>query len=171
MRLPLEQVRARAADLRCVFLDIDGVMTDGRLYLAPDGSELKAVSVRDGLGIKLLMQAGVEVAVISGRPSPAMDQRLKSLGLRHVHLGAEDKLPAYEAVQRALGIRDVHCAHMGDDLPDLALFERVALRLTVADAHDRVRDAAHWVSRFRGGEGAIREAADLILAAREVSHS
>lgn len=165
-KLTLAAVKKRAKKIRCVFLDIDGVMTDCKLYLAADGSELKAVNVKDGLGMKLLMQAGVEVAVISGRPSAAMQKRLESLGLRHIYLATEDKLPAYEAVQKKLGIKDEHCAHVGDDTPDLPLFARVGLAVAVADAHPKALAKAHWKARNIGGNGAIREVADLILAAQ-----
>lgn len=166
MKLTLSAVKKRAKKIRCVFLDIDGVMTDCKLYLAADGSELKAVNVKDGLGMKLLMKAGVEVAVISGRPSAAMQKRLESLGLRHIYLNTEDKLPAYEAVQKKLGISDAECAHVGDDTPDLPLFKRVALAVVVADAHPKAMAAAHWKTRNIGGNGAIREVADLILEAQ-----
>lgn len=165
-KLTLAAVKKRAKKIRCVFLDIDGVMTDCKLYLAADGSELKAVNVKDGLGMKLLMQAGIEVAVISGRPSAAMQKRLESLGLRHIYLATEDKLPAYEAVQKKLGISDAECAHVGDDTPDLPLFARVGLAVAVADAHPKALAKAHWKTRNIGGNGAIREVADLILAAQ-----
>ncbi|MBI2382793.1 MAG: HAD hydrolase family protein [Gammaproteobacteria bacterium] len=165
-RLSPAALRARARRIRCVFLDIDGVMTDCKLYLGPDGQELKAVNVKDGLGMKLLLKAGVEIAVISGRPSEAMARRLDYLGVRHVHLNTEDKLPAYEAILANLGIADAQCAVMGDDVPDLALMRRAGLALTVADAHAQVLKRAHWVSRHRGGDGAVREACDLILAAQ-----
>ena len=166
MKLGPAAVKARAKKIRCVFLDIDGVMTDCKLYLGPDGMELKAVDVKDGLGIKLLMKHGIEVAVISGRPSPAMQKRLESLGLRHIYLNTEEKIPAYEAVKKALKLSDAQCAHMGDDVPDLPLFERAGLALAVADAHPRALKAAHWISRRVGGNGAIREASDMILAAQ-----
>jgi 3-deoxy-D-manno-octulosonate 8-phosphate phosphatase (KDO 8-P phosphatase) len=159
-------ILARAAKIRCLFLDIDGVMTDCKLYLAEDGSETKAVNVRDGYGIKQLLRHGVEVAVISGRPSTAMAKRLASLGVPHVYLDTEHKLPAYEEVKARLGIGDEACAHVGDDMPDMPLFERVGLAVAVADAHWRARQAAHLVSVQRGGDGAIREAADLILQAQ-----
>ena len=159
-------VRKRAARIRCAIFDVDGILTDGKLYLGPDGTEWKAVSVRDGLGLKLLMKAGIEVAVISGRPSPAMRQRLNSLGVQRVYLDTEDKLPAYEKVLRDLGLEDEALAVMGDDVPDLVLMERAGLALTAADAHPDVLEAAHWVSRYTGGVGAVREACDLILAAR-----
>jgi 3-deoxy-D-manno-octulosonate 8-phosphate phosphatase (KDO 8-P phosphatase) len=165
--LEAEEVRRRAAGIRCLFLDIDGVMTDCKLYLTPDGQELKAVNVRDGWGMKALMKQGIEVAVISGRPSEAMQKRLEWLGLRHIVLDTEVKLPAYERIRDALGLSDAQCAMMGDDVPDLPLLTRVGLALVPADAHPKAMAAAHVVSRCRGGDGAIREAADLILAARE----
>jgi 3-deoxy-D-manno-octulosonate 8-phosphate phosphatase (KDO 8-P phosphatase) len=164
-RLSSAQVKSRARKIRCLFLDIDGVMTDGKLYLTPDGDEIKAVNVRDGYGIKALLRAGVEVAVISGRPSAAMQKRLAFLGLTHVYLNTEDKLPAYEAIREKLGLADTQCAHLGDDRPDLPLFQRVGLAMTPADAHPGALRAAHWHSAHCGGDGAIREAADLILAA------
>lgn len=166
MKLSLAAVKKRARKIRCVFLDIDGVMTDCKLYLAADGTELKAVNVKDGLGMKMLMKAGIEVAVISGRPSAAMQKRCESLGIKHIYLNTEDKLPAYEAIQKNLKITDEQCAHMGDDTPDLPLFKRVGLALAVADAHPKALAAAHWKSKNVGGNGAIREAADLILAAQ-----
>ncbi|MGB0955008.1 MAG: KdsC family phosphatase [Panacagrimonas sp.] len=165
-KLDASQLRQRAANIRCLFVDIDGVMTDCKLYIAADGSELKAVNVRDGLGMKMLRQSGVEVAVISGRPSAAMQKRLESLGIVHIFLDQQDKIPAYEAVQSALNIADAQCAHIGDDVLDFPLFDRVGLSMTVADAHPSALQRAQWVSRYRGGDGAIREAVDLIMAAR-----
>ncbi|MCI0749034.1 MAG: HAD-IIIA family hydrolase [Nevskiales bacterium] len=165
-RLTAAGLRKRAAQIRCVVFDIDGVLTDGKLYLGPDGQEWKTVSVRDGLGLKRLLQAGIEVAVISGRPSPALQNRLNSLGVKHVCLNTEDKRPAYERLLRTLGLSDAQCAVMGDDTPDLSMMQRAGLVLTVADAHPDVLRVAHWVSRHPGGNGAVREASDLLLAAR-----
>jgi 3-deoxy-D-manno-octulosonate 8-phosphate phosphatase (KDO 8-P phosphatase) len=159
-------IAERAARVRCLFLDIDGVLTDCRLWLAPDGTELKTVHVRDGLGIKLLLEAGIEVAIISGRPSDAMHHRFSKLGVRHIVLDTPDKLPAYERIRDALGLDDTACAAMGDDTPDLPLMQRTGLALTVADAHPRARAAAHWASQHAGGFGAVREAADLLLGAQ-----
>ncbi len=164
--LDAAEINRRAAGVRCLFLDIDGVMTDGKLYLTPDGEELKAVNVRDGWGMKALLRHGVEVAVISGRPSPAMQKRLQWLGLRHIALDTEDKLPAYHRMRDALGLQDLQCAMIGDDVPDLPLLQRVGLAMTPADAHPRALAVAHRVSQCRGGDGAIRDAADLILAAQ-----
>jgi 3-deoxy-D-manno-octulosonate 8-phosphate phosphatase (KDO 8-P phosphatase) len=156
----------RARDVRCLFLDIDGVLTDGKLYIGPNGEETKTSYVRDGLGIKMMLKAGVHVAVISGRPSEAMRARLSGLGVRHIALDTEDKTPAYLRIRDALGLTDAQCAHMGDDVPDLPLMQRVSLALSVADAHPKALAAAHWVSRYTGGHGAVREAVDLILDAQ-----
>lgn len=166
LRLDASEVQRRAAAIRCLFLDIDGVMTDCKLYLTPDGEELKAVNVRDGWGMKALLRHGIEVAVISGRPSAAMQKRLEWLGLRHVVLNTEVKLPAYERIRDSLGLSDAQCAMMGDDVPDLPLLTRVGLALAPQDAHRRALDAAHVVSRCRGGDGAIRDAADLLMTAQ-----
>jgi 3-deoxy-D-manno-octulosonate 8-phosphate phosphatase (KDO 8-P phosphatase) len=158
--------KQRAKRIRCLFLDIDGVLTDGKLYLGPEGMEFKTSSVRDGHGIKLMLRAGLEVAVISGRPSEAMRQRLEYLGVKHVVLDNEEKLPVYERIRGSLGLEDAECAVMGDDVPDVPVMQRAGLAMTVADAHPSARRVAHWVSRHPGGQGAVREACDLILAAR-----
>lgn len=155
----------RARDIRCLFLDIDGVLTDGKLYIGPNGEETKTNYVRDGLGIKMMLKAGLHVAVISGRPSEAMRTRLSWLGVQYIALDTEDKTPAYVRIRDALGLKDAQCAHMGDDVPDLPLMQRVALALSVADAHPKALAVAHWVSRYNGGHGAVREAVDLILDA------
>ena len=167
-KLSASEIQKRASQIKCLFLDIDGVMTDCKLYLTEDGSELKAVNVKDGLGMKLLMNAGVDVAVISGRPSQAMQKRLEWLGLRHIYLDTSDKVPAYLEVCKKLGLSDEQCAMMGDDIPDASLLERVGLAMTVADGHEDILPLVHWQSRFDGGNGAIREAADLILRAKRV---
>lgn len=159
-------IRKRARRVRCLFLDIDGVLTDGRLYIGADGAEFKTNYVRDGYGIKRLLAHGVDVAVISGRPSEAMRQRLSFLGVKHVVLDREDKLPAYEQIRDRLGLADADCAVMGDDAPDLPVMARAGLALAPADAHACALRAAHWVSRHPGGLGAVRDAADMILTAQ-----
>jgi 3-deoxy-D-manno-octulosonate 8-phosphate phosphatase (KDO 8-P phosphatase) len=164
--LPSEQIRARARDVRCLFLDIDGVLTDGHLYIGPHGEETKTNFVRDGYGIKLALRQGLEMAVISGRPSEAMRKRLEWLGIRHIALDTEDKEPAYLRMRDALGLTDAQCAHIGDDVPDVPLLRRVGLAMTVADAHRSALAVAHWVSASAGGRGAVREAIDLILDAQ-----
>src|SRR5262249_35990671 len=137
-----------------------------KLYLAPDGTELKAVNVKDGLGLKLLLKAGIEVAIISGRPSEAMRKRFEGLGVKHVWLDVEDKMPAYEKLLTTLGLTDAQVAMMGDDTPDVPLMKRAGLALTVADAHPKALAIAQWASRLGGGNGAVREACDFILRAQ-----
>jgi 3-deoxy-D-manno-octulosonate 8-phosphate phosphatase (KDO 8-P phosphatase) len=160
-------IRERASKIRLVIFDIDGVLTDGKLYLAPDGTELKTSSVRDGLGLRLLIDAGIHVAVISGRPSPAYEQRLRKLGVEHIVLSTRVKLPAYEHLVDALGLDDQQVACMGDDAPDVPIMQRAGLALTVANAHHSAQAAADWISQFDGGHGAVREACDLILDAHQ----
>ncbi len=164
--LDTEEVLRRARNIRCLFLDIDGVLTDGKLYIGPNGEETKTNFVRDGYGIKLALRQGLQLAVISGRPSEAMRNRLSWLGIQHIALDTEDKEPAYLRMCREMGLSDAQCAHMGDDVPDVPLLRRAGLALTVADAHDSAMNAAHWVSRYNGGHGAVREAVDLLLGAQ-----
>lgn len=164
-----DELNIRFRNIRCVVLDIDGVMTNGMLYLGPEGAEYKSVSVRDGLGIKRLLRGGIQVAVISGRPAPAIESRLRNLGVQHLWLDAEDKMPPFNALIGRLKLDTGQIAVMGDDTPDLPLMAQAGLALTVADAHPQVLDAAHWRSRFAGGCGAIREASDLIIALQGLS--
>jgi 3-deoxy-D-manno-octulosonate 8-phosphate phosphatase (KDO 8-P phosphatase) len=164
--LDRDQVIARAREVRCLFLDIDGVLTDGHLYIGPNGEEVKTNFVRDGYGIKLALRQGLDIAVISGRPSEAMRRRLEWLGIRHIALDTEDKEPTYLRMRDALGLTDAQCAHLGDDVPDLPLLRRVGLAMSVVDAHDSALAAAHWISRSPGGRGAVREAIDLILGSQ-----
>ena len=164
-RLDAAELQRRAAAVRCLFLDIDGVLTDGLLYIGPNFEETKTNFVRDGYGIKQWLKAGGQVAVISGRPSEAMRTRLQFLGVQHIVLDREDKLPAYRDIRDRLGLTDAQCAHVGDDLPDVPLFAHVGLACAPADAHDSALAAAHFVSRHPGGRGAVREVIDTLLAA------
>jgi len=148
-------------------LDVDGVLTDGTLYYSANGEELKAFNIYDGLGIKMLQAGGVEPAIITGRRSRALELRAENLGIRHVYQGAERKLAAFDDLLRKLTLEPGQVACMGDDLPDLALLERCALAVTVPDAPDVVRSRAHYVTRRRGGGGAVREACELILEAQD----
>ena len=151
--------------IRLLVLDVDGVLTDGRLYFGPRGEALKVFHVRDGFGIVQLRRAGVAVAVISGRRSPMVTLRCRELGIRHVHQGVTDKLAAFARLCARLNISPAACACVGDDLPDLPLMRAVARSFAVADAHPRVRRAATQVTRLPGGGGAVREICDLLLAA------
>lgn len=161
-----ESIQTRAANIRLAIFDVDGVMTDGKLYLGPNGLELKTTSVRDGLGLKLLQRSGVEIAVISGRPSQALTVRLNNLGITRLHMHVKDKVPFYEQLLADLGVAEDEVAYMGDDAPDVPVMQRVGLAMTVADAHKSAAGAAHWTSQFCGGNGAVREACDLIVEAR-----
>jgi 3-deoxy-D-manno-octulosonate 8-phosphate phosphatase (KDO 8-P phosphatase) len=155
-----------AAAIRLLVLDVDGVLTDGRLHYDADGRECKSFHVRDGFGLQQVMEAGIEIAVISGRRSRAAATRMAELGIRHVLLGRNDKLAAFEDLAAQLQIPSEHVACMGDDVPDLPTMQRVALPVAVADAHPRVLAAARWRTRLPGGAGAVRELCDLLLAAR-----
>jgi 3-deoxy-D-manno-octulosonate 8-phosphate phosphatase (KDO 8-P phosphatase) len=154
------------AKIRLLVLDVDGVLTDGRLYFGPRGEALKVFHVRDGHGIKLLMAAGVQVAAFSGRRSAATAARLRELGVPTVVQGCGDKVLALRSLTKRLRLNPLDCACIVDDTPDLALMSAVGFAAAVADAHPLVRAAAHWVAREGGGLGAVRELCDSILRAR-----
>lgn len=159
----------RLAELRLVAFDVDGVFTDGRFYLSDDGIESKAFNTQDGFGIRQLLDAGIEIAVISGRPSGAVEKRMAELGVRHVYVGARDKIAAFESLIADLGIVESQCAFVGDDFPDLALLERVGYSITVANAVSHVREFCDYTTVASGGHGAVREVCELVLAARPES--
>jgi 3-deoxy-D-manno-octulosonate 8-phosphate phosphatase (KDO 8-P phosphatase) len=152
--------------IQLLILDVDGVLTDGRLYFGSRGEALKVFHVRDGHGIKLLMAAGVQVAALSGRRSAATAARMRELGVRTVIQGSKDKIAALHRVTARIGVEPLNCACIVDDTPDLPLMSAVGLACAVADAHPIVRSAAHWVSRSPGGLGAVRELCDALLRAR-----
>jgi 3-deoxy-D-manno-octulosonate 8-phosphate phosphatase (KDO 8-P phosphatase) len=154
------------AGVRLVALDVDGVLTDGRFYLSDEGIETKAFSTRDGHGIRRLLAAGVEVAVISGRASPAVERRMQELGVRHVFLGCADKVAAFDELTALLGIEARECVFIGDDLPDLPLLRRVGLPVAVADAAVELHDYCPYTTHAAGGHGAVRELCDLVIASR-----
>lgn len=156
----------RAARTRLLVLDVDGVMTDGRLYYDQHGNETKAFHVRDGYGIKSVMRQGCEVAVISGRRSVAVETRLRELGVKHAVLGEDDKLPALQGLAAELGIDDLQTvACVGDDAPDLPVLTAVGFAVAPADAHPDVAARVHWQTLARGGRGAVREVCDLLARA------
>jgi 3-deoxy-D-manno-octulosonate 8-phosphate phosphatase (KDO 8-P phosphatase) len=159
--------RTSASALRLLALDVDGVLTDGRLYYGSDGEELKAFNIKDGLGLKLLQRAGVAVAIITGRRSPSVERRAAELGIEHVVQGREDKRVALEELCTALGLSLAQCAYMGDDLPDLGALRAAAIGLAPADAVEAVAAAADWQSRYPGGGGCVREACEQLLHAMD----
>ena len=154
-----------AQGIRVAFFDVDGVLTDGGLYMAHDGETLKRFHILDGLGLKLLQRAGITPAVITGRDSRPLRSRLQALGIEHVHYGTEDKRPAAEQTLQALGLDWVQAAAMGDDWPDLPVLRRCALACAPANAHAEVKAIAHHVTALAGGHGAAREFCDLLLVA------
>ncbi len=158
--------RERAVSVRALVLDVDGVLTDGTLWYGERGEVMKAFSVRDGLGLRLLRLEGVAVAVISAKRSPPLVARLDDLGIEHLYLGREDKLRALDELSGALSIDRASMAYVGDDLVDLPVLAAVGLPIAVADAHPRACAAAAWVTEAPGGRGAVREVAEGLLEAR-----
>ncbi|MCG2634855.1 MAG: 3-deoxy-manno-octulosonate-8-phosphatase KdsC [Gammaproteobacteria bacterium] len=159
-------IRARAAQIRLLILDVDGVLTDGRLFMGDDGAEYKTFHTRDGHGMKQLMRSGVEIAIISGRCSSAVERRMAELGVTRLAQGQSDKQQSFENLLNELDLAPNEVAYMGDDLPDLAIMRQVGLATAVADAHELTRLGAHWVASINGGFGAVRELCDLIIAAQ-----
>jgi 3-deoxy-D-manno-octulosonate 8-phosphate phosphatase (KDO 8-P phosphatase) len=157
--------QAPLAGIRLLVLDVDGVMTDGRLAYGLDGELGKSFHVRDGYGIKAARAAGIEVAVISGRQSAAVRWRCQELGIDHVYLGVEDKDAAFTGLLSTLALAPRQCACIGDDAPDVPLLRQVGLAVAVADAHPVALAAAHRRTRCAGGAGAVREVCDWLLTA------
>lgn len=162
----MDGLRELAAGVRLAVFDIDGVFTDGRIWMGSDGVEFKAFSVRDGVGIKQLLAAGIEVAIISGRASLAVDRRMAELGVKRVVQGCEDKAGALAELLRETGVAAGQAAYLGDDTPDLPAMRIVGLPGAVADAHPDVRAAGLWVSTQPGGCGAVREFCEMLLGAQ-----
>ncbi len=156
----------RAQDVRVVFFDVDGVLTDGGLHFTEAGETLKRFNVLDGQGFKLLQSAGIHIAVITGRDSAPLRTRLQALGVMHAVFGTEDKRPAAEAILKNLNLNWSQAAAMGDDWPDLPLLSRCALACAPANAHAENRAIAHHITTARGGHGAARELCDIVLTAQ-----
>jgi len=160
-------LRERAAKVELLILDVDGVMTDSKLYLDHAGNESKAFNARDGLGIKALQHCGIEVAVITGRVSKPVAQRAAELGIKHVYQGQERKLAAFLDLLEKTGLDPGQTCFAGDDWIDLPVMIRAGLAVAVADAEARVKAHAHWITQNKGGDGAVREVCNLILAAQD----
>ncbi len=154
------------ASIRLAAFDLDGVFTDGRFYLSNDGVESKSFHTHDGFGVRQLLDAGLDVAVISGRRSAAVDRRMSELGVRYVIQGKSDKVAAFEALVKELGIKYSEAVYVGDDLPDLPLLRRAGFSVAVKNAHDEVKAECDYTTDKAGGFGAVREVCDLILHAR-----
>lgn len=156
----------RAKAVRLAIFDVDGVLTDGRLYFLADGSEFKSFNTLDGHGIKMLIASGVQTAIISGRSSPVVERRAANLGIQHLIQGREDKLVVLEQLLGELGLGYEEVAYLGDDLPDLPVIRRVGLGMAVASADAFVRQHAHGITSAAGGAGAAREFCELIMRAQ-----
>jgi 3-deoxy-D-manno-octulosonate 8-phosphate phosphatase (KDO 8-P phosphatase) len=156
----------QARGIRLLTCDVDGVLTDGRIYVGDDGRETKAFSALDGVGMKMLMRAGVIVAWITGSNAPAVAHRARGLGITRVVQGAEDKLTPWDSLRSELGLPPAACAHIGDDLPDVPVFVRCGFAVAVPHAPATVRARAHFVTGRDGGHGAVRELCEIILAAQ-----
>jgi 3-deoxy-D-manno-octulosonate 8-phosphate phosphatase (KDO 8-P phosphatase) len=162
----LKDVLERAKLVRLVIFDVDGVLTDGSLFLGDDGQEYKAFHSRDGHGMTMLRQSGVILAIITGRRSEVVRIRMESLGIAHVYQGYRDKLPAYRDIKETLGLADEEVAYVGDDVVDLPVMRQVGLAIAVADAHPLVAAHCHWQTLAPGGRGAGREVCELIMGAQ-----
>jgi 3-deoxy-D-manno-octulosonate 8-phosphate phosphatase (KDO 8-P phosphatase) len=162
----VDSVLERARYVRLLVLDVDGVLTDGRLFLSATGEEFKVFHVRDGAGLVAVQRAGIAVAIISGRTSAAVARRAEELGIGHVRQGIADKGAELEQLQAELAVATAETACIGDDTPDVPLLRRAGLAIGVADAHPALLAAAHWVTPSAGGRGAVREVCDLLLSAR-----
>ncbi len=160
----LETRRKKAKEIRYLLLDVDGVLTNGMIYVNHYGVEMLGFSVYDGHGIKQLQQIGVGVGFLSGRTSAAVAHRAKELGVEEVHFGILDKLHVYEQIRASHGLTDAQICYVGDDLLDLPVIKRVGLSVAPANAIPEIKSAAAWVTALRGGEGAVREVTDFLLA-------
>ncbi|WP_305909079.1 3-deoxy-manno-octulosonate-8-phosphatase KdsC [Methylomarinum sp. Ch1-1] len=160
------QIMAKARQVKLLILDVDGVLTDGRLFFDQQGREYKSFHARDGHGVKLLRQSGVEIAVISGRKSSSVALRMKNLGIEHVYQGHEDKIAAFNEVLAKTGVTAEQAAHVGDDWMDLPIMVRAGFAVAVSDANFAVKQYADWCTETAGGLGAVREVCDLIMQAQ-----
>lgn len=156
----------RARDIALLVCDVDGVLTDGRLYIGPQGEAMKAFDVRDGHGVKLLREAGIEVAILTARRSEIVATRARELGVTRVLQGQSDKLAGFTQLLADTGVDAARVAYIGDDWPDLPCLRRARLAATVADACDEAKACAHWIAAAPGGRGAVRQLAEFILRAQ-----
>jgi 3-deoxy-D-manno-octulosonate 8-phosphate phosphatase (KDO 8-P phosphatase) len=164
--LSAEKLQEHAAQIKLLLLDVDGVLTDGKLYFSNQGDEFKAFSTLDGHGIKMLQKSGVKVGIITGRTSQLVAKRASDLGIEILVQGREDKWLALQEIRQTYTVELNEIAFMGDDWPDLTVMCRVGLAMTPANGHSSLVERAHWQSQFRGGEGAVRDACDLIMKAQ-----
>lgn len=162
----MKDILARAAQIKLVVFDVDGVLTDGSLFIGDDGQEYKAFHSRDGFGMKLLKNSGVEIGIITARTSEVVKHRMKNLDIEHVFQGQLEKLPAFEELVAKLGLSLEQTAYVGDDVVDLPVLRRAGLAIAVQDAHPLAKQHAHWQTPHGGGRGAARDVCELIMEAQ-----
>lgn len=162
----MKDILDKAAKIKLLIFDVDGVLTDGSLIVDDDGKEYKAFFSKDGLGIKMLLQTGVEVAVITARTSNVVIHRMENLGIKHIYQGQEEKLPAFNKILTDLHFSAEQAAYVGDDVIDLPVMLNAGLAITVKDAHPLVKQHAHWQTPQCGGRGAARDVCELIMQAQ-----
>ncbi len=168
--LPYEvkpEVMAKASKIKLALFDVDGVLTDGKLHYSAHGEQLKVFHALDGHGLKMLQTAGIDVGVISARHSQALQTRLNDLGIKHCHLGINDKLSVFRTLQHSLNLTDEQCAFTGDDVIDLAVMQACGLKLSVKNGHFIVKNIADWVTPLTGGNGAVRAICDVLLYSQD----
>lgn len=163
----VEEIDTKARRVKLVIFDVDGVLTDGSLYLGDDGQEYKSFNSQDGHGMKMLQKSGVVIGIITGRTSEVVRIRMASLGVEHVYQGKLNKLPAYEELRDKLDLSDEQVAYVGDDVVDLPIMRRVGLAIAVSDAHPFVLQHAHWQTPHKGGRGAARDVCEMVMQAQD----
>jgi len=161
-----KMIMEKAANIKLAVFDVDGVLTDGRLILGESGNEYKSFHVRDGHGLVMLLETGCKIAIITARSSNIVAERMQSLGIKYVFQGEKDKGARLLKLIQELGLEPEHVAYVGDDVIDLPAMIRVGLPIAVADAHIEVKNNAAWTTENRGGQGAVREACELIMRAQ-----
>ena len=162
----MQDILDKAKQIKLLIFDVDGVLTNGSLFLGDDGQEYKAFNSRDGHGMKMLQDTGVKIAIITGRTSNVVELRMASLGIEHVYQGQLDKIRAYEEVIKTIGVDDETVAYVGDDVVDIPVMRRVGLAVAVHDAHPVVVQHSHWQTPHGGGQGAARDVCELIMEAQ-----
>lgn len=162
----MKDILAKAAQIKLVVFDVDGVLTDGSLFVGDDGQEYKAFHSRDGLGMKLLRKSGVEIGIITARTSEVVKHRMENLDIEHVYQGRLEKLPALQELLGKLGVSFEQTAYVGDDVVDLPVMRQVGLAIAVQDAHPLAKQHAHWQTPHGGGRGAARDVCELIMEAQ-----
>ncbi len=162
----MQDIIKKATKVRLAIFDVDGVLTDGSLFLGDDGQEYKAFNSRDGHGMKMLQATGVEIGIITGRTSKVVETRMAGLGIRHLYQGQQEKLPAFKELLQKLSLTPEQVAYVGDDVVDLPILIRVGLAIAVQDAHNLVKQHSHWTTPNPGGRAAARDVCELIMQAQ-----